>query len=160
MRVLLDNKEVEPGKVVFGRRTQTLSATLEGAAGSREGAITVVNRSTVACTLAGTPTPILRDAQSLAPVSTQVTVTQSEPAWRVDKQPEPPGWPVVTLGAGERATVRVGWSNWCGSTPVAWSLALPSGDSFEVRDIGLDAPPCNGPGQPSTIEIGPFEPAS
>jgi hypothetical protein len=34
VRVLLDGKEVEPGQVVFGRRTQTLSATLEGAIGS------------------------------------------------------------------------------------------------------------------------------
>ncbi len=31
VRVLLDNKVVEPGNVVFGRRAQTLSATLEGA---------------------------------------------------------------------------------------------------------------------------------
>ena len=33
MRVLLDNNVVEPGAVVFGRRTQTLSSTLEGAIG-------------------------------------------------------------------------------------------------------------------------------
>jgi hypothetical protein len=31
VRVLLDGQVVEPGSVVFGRRTQTLSATLEGA---------------------------------------------------------------------------------------------------------------------------------
>jgi len=31
VRVLLDGNVVEPGAVVFGRRTQTLSATLEGA---------------------------------------------------------------------------------------------------------------------------------
>jgi hypothetical protein len=31
VRVLLDGNPVEPGNVVFGRRTQTLSATLEGA---------------------------------------------------------------------------------------------------------------------------------
>src|SRR5438034_7439235 len=31
VRVLLDGKVVEPGQVVYGRRTQTLSATLEGA---------------------------------------------------------------------------------------------------------------------------------
>ena len=31
VRVLLDGHVVEPGQVVFGRRTQTLSATLEGA---------------------------------------------------------------------------------------------------------------------------------
>src|SRR5438876_1021680 len=31
VRVLLDGKVVEPGQVVYGRRTQTLTATLEGA---------------------------------------------------------------------------------------------------------------------------------
>lgn len=31
VQVLLDGKVVEPGQVVYGRRTQTLSATLEGA---------------------------------------------------------------------------------------------------------------------------------
>ena len=31
VQVLLDGKAVEPGSVVYGRRTQTLSATLEGA---------------------------------------------------------------------------------------------------------------------------------
>jgi hypothetical protein len=34
VRVLLDGQVVEPGAVVYGRRTQTLSATLEGAIGS------------------------------------------------------------------------------------------------------------------------------
>ncbi len=34
VQVLVDNRVVEPGIVVFGRRTQTLSATLEGAIGS------------------------------------------------------------------------------------------------------------------------------
>src|SRR6185436_12038775 len=33
VRVLLDGKVVEPGPVVFGRRSQTLTATLEGAIG-------------------------------------------------------------------------------------------------------------------------------
>ncbi len=34
VQVLVDGRLVEPGAVVFGRRTQTLSATLEGAIGS------------------------------------------------------------------------------------------------------------------------------
>ncbi len=34
VRVLLDGREVEPGVVIYGRRTQTLSATLEGAIGA------------------------------------------------------------------------------------------------------------------------------
>src|SRR5262249_13047498 len=33
VRVLVDNRVVEPGVVVFGRRSQTLTATLEGAIG-------------------------------------------------------------------------------------------------------------------------------
>ena len=33
VQVLVDGKVVEPGQVVYGRRTQTLSATLEGAIG-------------------------------------------------------------------------------------------------------------------------------
>src|SRR5882724_4285579 len=33
VQVLLDGKAVEPGQVVYGRRTQTLTATLEGAIG-------------------------------------------------------------------------------------------------------------------------------
>lgn len=34
VQVLLDGRPIEPGVVVFGRRTQTLTATLEGAIGS------------------------------------------------------------------------------------------------------------------------------
>ena len=34
VRVLVDGQEVQPGVVVFGRRSQTLSATLEGAIGN------------------------------------------------------------------------------------------------------------------------------
>lgn len=34
VRVLLDGRAVEPGNVVYGRRSQTLSATLEGSIGS------------------------------------------------------------------------------------------------------------------------------
>src|SRR5437667_4004036 len=34
VRVLVDGRIVEPGAVVYGRRTQTLSATLEGAIGN------------------------------------------------------------------------------------------------------------------------------
>jgi hypothetical protein len=59
------------------------------------------------------------------------------------------------------ASVRIGWSNWCadgGATPI---LRLAVGGDGDVSVSGLDVlgtPPCNGPGFPSTIEIGPFEP--
>ncbi len=42
VRVLLDGKVVEPGQVVYGRRTQTLTATLEGAIA---GCLTIVTNT-------------------------------------------------------------------------------------------------------------------
>jgi hypothetical protein len=39
-------------------------------------------------------------------------------------------------------------------------MQIAGGDAIDV--LGMDAvspPPCNGPDQPSIIEVGPFEPA-
>lgn len=137
----------------------TATASIEGAAGSREGAITVENGATTTCTLEGTPTPVLLSADG-GPVTTPVDWMASEPAWRVDGAQAPVGWPVVTLAPGQQASLRVSWSNWCGDAAPSWTLTLADGSSLQVPDIGADLPPCNGPGQPSTIQLGPFEPAS
>jgi hypothetical protein len=67
----------------------------------------------------------------------------------------------VTLAPGDVASVRIRWSNWCpdGRAAPLWRIGIPSGGSVDGN--GLDAvppPPCNGPGSPSTVEVGPFEP--
>jgi hypothetical protein len=133
---------------------------LEGAAGSREGAISLSNLSDQACTLQGTPTIAVFD-DNLQPITTGVEFDPSPAGWVVDGSPTPPGWPVVTLAQRGGATVRIRWSNWCpdGRPAPLWRVELPDGGTLNVQ--GLDAavpPPCNGPGQPSTIEVGPFEP--
>jgi hypothetical protein len=134
--------------------------SMQGAAGSREGGIRFENLSDKTCTLRGTPTITLLD-QNLKPITSGVTFGSSPPGWVVDGLPEPAGWPVVTIHTGEYASVRIRWSNWCpdGRAAPLWRVAMPGGGTVDVN--GLDAvtpPPCNGPGQPSTIEEGPFEP--
>ncbi|HET7483409.1 MAG TPA: DUF4232 domain-containing protein [Actinomycetota bacterium] len=141
---------------------------LEGAAGSREGAIGVTNLSDRPCTLEGTPTIALFD-ENQQPIDSGVEFSSSPPGWVVDGSSEPRGWPVVTLAPGKgTASVRIRWSNWCpqGRPTPLWRMVLHGNgrldeDAGTLDVYGLDAaeaPPCNGPGQPSTIEVGPFEP--
>jgi uncharacterized protein DUF4232 len=134
--------------------------TLEGAAGSREGAIAISNFSDKTCTLQGTLTITLLD-QNLSPITSGVSFSSSPAGWEADASPTPPGWPVVTLAPGDAASVRLRWSNWCpdGRDAPLWRMEIPNGGSVDV--MGLDAalpPPCNGPDQPSTIEVGTIEP--
>jgi len=135
-------------------------ASLEGAAGSRLGTIDLSNLSGTTCTLTGTPVITLLD-QNLQPITAGVDFTSTEPTWQVNASPQPPGWPVVTLAPGGVASVRTGWSNWCpdGRAAPLWRVAIPGSGEVDVNGIGsVSPPPCNGPGQPSTIQVGPFEP--
>jgi hypothetical protein len=158
------------------------TGTLEGAAGSREGAITFTNFSDVSCTLQGRPTITLfkevpygtQGGFVLRPITSGVTYTSAPAGWVVNAAPTPPGWPVVTLAPGKAAQVRIRWSNWCpdrrlqarlaaSKSPAPhWQMGGMGGGAGVVDVLGLDTalpPPCNGPGQPSTIEVGPFEPS-
>jgi hypothetical protein len=86
-------------------------------------------------------------------------VTPVDPWWVVQGSARPSGWPTVTLAPGQAAAVRIRWSNWCRREPnPAWEVAAPGGGTVPVDLRGSAPPPCNGPGQPSTIEEGPFEP--
>jgi hypothetical protein len=137
--------------------------SMQGAAGSREGGISLTNFSDATCTLQGTPTITLLD-KNLEPIISGVTFSSSPPGWEVDGSPQPDGWPVVTVRSGESVVVRIRWSNWCpnGTPAPLWRLDIPGGGAVDISN-GLDgvAPPaCNGPGQPSTVEVGPFEPGA
>src|SRR5213078_3234132 len=70
--------------------------SMQGAAGSRDGALSLTNFSDVTCTLQGQPTITLMDG-NLKPITSGVTFTPSPPGWRVNGSPQPAGWPVVTL---------------------------------------------------------------
>ncbi len=136
--------------------------SMQGAAGSREGGISLANLSDATCTLQGTPTITLLD-QNLEPVTSGVTLGSSPPGWAADGSPEPAGWPVVTVRPGDSAFVRIRWSNWCpdGRPAPLWRLDIPGGGTVDVNGFeAVTPPPCNGPGQPSTVEEGPFEPGT
>jgi hypothetical protein len=137
--------------------------SMQGAAGSREGSITLTNFSSTTCRLRGRPTITLLD-QHLKPITTGVSFVASAAAWQADALPKPSGWPVVTVKPGVAASFRIRWSNWCpqGRSAPLWRIDIKAGGSVDVVN-GMEeagAPPCNGPGQPSTIEVGPFEPAT
>ena len=85
---------------------------MQGAAGSREGGITLTNFSDTTCTLQGTPAIELLD-QNLKPITTGVSFGSSPAGWQANAQPTPAGWPVATLHAGDAALVRIRWGNWC-----------------------------------------------
>jgi Domain of unknown function (DUF4232) len=133
--------------------------SLDGAMGSVEGSIRLTNVGGAACTLSGRPTVSIFNSQG---DEVALQVTASEPQWQADGAPEPAGWPVVSLRPGSAASVRVRWSNACPqlSGPASWKLDLGNGGgSLDVS--GADAslvPPCNGPSEPSSLEVGPFEP--
>jgi hypothetical protein len=146
-----------PSECVAAQLEPTL--VLEGAVGSRVGAIRLRNAGGATCTLSGAGHMSLRGADG---EQLPAHVTPTEPTWKVDGQPRPDGWPVVTLAPGDSASIRIGWSNWCGTDP-APILLLAAPDRSEMARIAttaIDVPPCNGPEMPSTVEIGPFESGS
>jgi len=137
------------------------TVSLEGAMGSVEGSIDLTNFGGATCTLTGRPAVSISDAQGN---EVRVQVTASEPQWKANAAPQPYGWPVVSLQPGSAASIRVRWSNACPqlSGPVSWKIDLGNG-AGTLDASSADAsfvPPCNGPTEPSTLEIGPFEPSA
>jgi Protein of unknown function (DUF4232) len=134
----------------------------EGAAGSREGAINLTNISDQACTLQGRPDIFLLDSAG-NPITSSIDFMSAPAKWEKDAKPTPPGWPVVTLRPGaSQSSVSIRWSNWCldGGAPPEWRIGIPGSGAVVVTGLDtLGPPPCNGQGQPSTIEVGPFEPS-
>jgi uncharacterized protein DUF4232 len=137
------------------------TVSLDGAMGSVEGSIDLTNVGGATCTLTGRPTVSISDAQGN---EVRVQVTASEPRWKANTAPQPNGWPVVSLEPGSAASVRVRWTNACPqlSGPVSWKIDLGNG-AGTLDASSADAsfvPPCNGPTEPSTLEVGPFEPSA
>ena len=134
------------------------ATSLDGAMGSVEGTVDLTNVGRATCTLTGHPIVSIFNSRG-DEVSLQVTET--EPQWQADGASQPQGWPVVSLRAGSAASVRVRWSNACPqlSGPVSWKIDLGNGAGIldvSSAEVGF-VPPCNGPSEPSTLEVGPFE---
>jgi hypothetical protein len=155
----LTNPPTVAGPAVCGVEQLEASTALEGAAGSRVGSILFRNAGGAPCTLSGKVDVVVTDSASR---SYDVTVDQSDPGWLVDRAAKPEGWPVVTLAPGDSASVRFSWSNWCRTdvTPILQLQAQETGSVVANITSGpSDVPPCNGMGEGSTIQIGPFEPS-
>ena len=134
------------------------SVATEGAAGSREGEIVFTNVSEAFCTLQGTS--IWLPGTDGGRIN-GIHFVSSPARWQAEGDPKPEGWPVVTLEPGDRASIRLRWSNWCVTGVVTWQTPLAAGGGIlPIHGIGQNPPPCNRPDQPATIETGPFEPSS
>jgi hypothetical protein len=118
----------------------------EGAAGSRIGTVIVTNNSQDACRLAGPPGAALIDG------SGTVLAASSGPVG---------GAANLELPAGARAQLLIAVANWCNDPPrppVSIGLTLPDGTRLVVEPAAggaFEPPPCNGPGQPASIEVQP-----
>jgi hypothetical protein len=133
-------------------------AQIEGAMGSREGAILVTNDSDMICTLSGYPGLVLLDAGGAREPA--VAYDQTDPAWRVNDEPRPAGWPVVTLRPGDVGSFRVRWTNWCpdGRDAPDWRIDMGSGSVDVPGTDTAGSPPCLDQSAGSTLEVGPYEP--
>lgn len=156
-----DSGSAAPPSTACAAADLRANASLEGAMGSVEGSIGLKNVGGTTCTLTGRPTVSIFSSTGHE-VSLQVT--ESEPQWQADGTSQPQGWPVVGVQPGSSASVRVRWSNACPqlSGPASWKVDLGNGrGTLDVPNAGASlVPPCNGPSEPSTLEVGPFEPSA
>jgi len=117
----------------------------EGAAGSRIASVSLVNGGPVACLFEAKNHPQLIDGGG-------VLIDGRNPATT----------PVLTFEPGATVTTFVSAANYCGAPPVPpVSVAFILGDGQRIVAAPADAsdeavPPCNGPGQPGTIEMHPW----
>jgi hypothetical protein len=135
------------------------TASLDGAAGSVVGSIELTNTGADTCTLEGRPVLTLFSSPSQ---EVPVQVVEVRAQWQENASSQPPGWPVVSVRPGGAAAIRVRWTNACPqlTAPALWTVDLGSGKG--TLDVaGADAfPSCNGAAEPSTLEVGPFEPGA
>jgi hypothetical protein len=141
------------------------TAQLQGAAGTREGAIILKNVSSRACRLKGRAAVALRDSRGAAlVVHTQLTGPILIGPSGLTPQQRAAG----VLHPGSRAFIAIRWTNWCGrrmSLPIRAVVHLPGRkhslsaalESINTTNIPAVPPPCNGPTLPSTLAVGPLE---
>jgi len=133
-----------------------VTANLEGAAGSLVGSIDLKNHGDLTCTLEGRPTISILDAFGY-----QLTphVIAADPQWMVDGASAPGSWPVVSLRSFEVSAIRVRWTNPCPQLTHGAFFIVDLGNGTGTLQVSVPDPPsCNGPAEPATLEVGPFEP--
>ena len=117
----------------------------EGAAGSRIGHVQLTNNGSGTCSTADTWQPVLVDGQGRA-------LIEGRPSTNATR---------IILPAGQVVTTLVLVSNYCGPTPappVSLSFVVDGTTVTATPESATDTttPPCNGPGQPGSIEMQPW----
>lgn len=136
---------------------QAVAERWGAAAGSRGTTVHITLVSGPDCVLQGHP------GARIVAGDGSLLVASLDPANRPTGQPwKNPGERAVTITRGGGTTVVVLWSNWCGANPSAPELELrlaPDGPQLAVAmsaGESIPAPPCNGPGQPSSLGTNAF----
>ena len=135
--------------------------SLQGATGSLVGGVDLTNGGPRACALLGRPAVSFVGATE--PVMVLAAAPQTGPD---DALLDSPG-SLRALAPGKTALVTLWWSNWCGRgadsggrggvPPTAIRLGLPGGTVVVLPLRGASR--CDDPHAPSTIQVGPFQPA-
>ena len=137
---------------------------LQGATGSLVGGVSLRNVGRGACSLLGWPAVSFVGAAAAA-AKWRVMRAAAQPQ-RIDLLADPPG-SLRALEPGKSVGVTLWWSNWCGpaSRPASGpgappkALVLSLAGKTTIRIPVAHAPRCDQPQAPSTLSVGPYQPA-
>lgn len=117
----------------------------EGAAGHRIADVSLTNNGSVACVIRSIDRPQLVDRRG------SVLIDGTDPSTST----------AVTVAPGETLTTMVDAANYCGPTPqppISVAFVSPDGTRIVATPVATTdgPPPCNGPGQPGSVEMHPW----
>jgi len=137
------------GPILCSARTLSARGGFQGATGGIEGGITVTNRRPYACTLSGRPG--IRFFNGSFDFGVRKLYGPSSSGW---KDPR-----TFVLLPGQRAYVRLRWSNWCGRrfSYVGLLVTIRTGQPRLIVDGTTSTPPCFKRSAASVVAVGPWE---
>jgi hypothetical protein len=117
----------------------------EGAAGHRIADVELTNTGLDPCIIRSIDRPQLVDRRGT------VLIDGTDPSSST----------ALTIASGETLTTMVDAANYCGTTPLSpISVAFVSPDGTRIvaspASAAVDPPPCNGPGQPGSVDMHPW----
>jgi Domain of unknown function (DUF4232) len=137
------------GPLLCSARTLSARASLQGATGALEGGVTVTNRRLYPCTLSGRVGVLfVRGGSGLSVRRVPGASTTGRRELRT-----------LLLLSGEKAFVRLRWSNWCAKrySYVGMLLTLRAHQPRLIVDGIAPTPPCLKRTAPSEVAVGPWE---
>lgn len=125
------------------------SSNSNGATGAIQIGVTLVNASKSPCIVIGPPPVSLLKAGR--PLGVQIVQTPADQT--------PPAPAALNLAPGNSLIVILVWRNYC-AAPLAGGpsihLALTMDQALDIPVDAQAVPPCDAPGQPSTLTVNPY----